>query len=99
MKEKKYPIALNNRIFLIKDKPINKKGNLFLVKKEGMYAPPYSGVIISVGSNVKDIELKKGIRITFHDIAGVEFLFKDNLIFSIRETDVTSIIGNDVIIE
>lgn len=92
--------ALNNRIFLIKDDIICDRGNIYIPKSNELYAPPYSGTIINVGPNVKDPEYKEGIRITFHDIAGVELLLpNDKKIFSIREKDVTSIIDNNVSIE
>jgi len=91
--------AITNRILLKKDEPIKKKGSIHLVKKEGMYAPPYSGVVISIGPNVKNSDIKEGYRITFTDMAGVEFNVNGETIFSIRENDVTSIIGHDVNIE
>lgn len=97
--KKKFIKALTNRVFLKKDEAIKKKGSIHLVKTEGMYAPPYSGTIIAVGPDVKDKDIVEGERVTFTDIAGVEFDVNGNTIFSIRENDITSIIGHDVTIE
>lgn len=97
--KKNFIKALNNRILLKKDKAITKRGSIHLIKTEGMYAPPYSGVIISVGDNVKDSDIKKGKRVTFTDMAGVEFDINDETIFSIREQDITSVIDHGVSIE
>ena len=47
---------LGNRIFLKKDEQPDRKGDIILLKKEGMYAPPYSGTIIGVGDGVEDKE-------------------------------------------
>lgn len=91
-KKKNLIKAVNNRILLKKDRAITAKGNIQLIKSEGMYAPPYSGVIISVGPDVKDTDYAEGVRVTFSDMAGVEFDVNGETIFSIRENDVTSII-------
>jgi len=72
-KKKKLIKAVNNRILLKKDRAITAKGNIQLIKTEGMDAPPYSGVIISVGPDVKDTDYAEGVRVTFSDMAGVEF--------------------------
>jgi co-chaperonin GroES (HSP10) len=84
--------ALNNRIFLKKDEDSGKIGEFFVPKKEGMYAPPYTGTIICVGPNVKDTDFKEGIRVSFHDLAGVEMIIDGKPIFSLRENDITSIL-------
>jgi co-chaperonin GroES (HSP10) len=84
--------ALNNRIFLKKDEDSGKIGEFFVPKKEGMYAPPYTGTIISVGSNVTDLDFKEGIKVAFHDLAGVELNIEGEKIFSIRDIDVAAIL-------
>jgi co-chaperonin GroES (HSP10) len=91
--------ALNNRIFLKKDNAVLKKGNIHLIKKEGMYAPPYSGIIVEVGPSVKDKDYIKGVRVTFTDLSGIELCINGEDIFSIRENDITSIIPNNWSIE
>ena len=52
---------LGNRIFLNKDEQPEKKGNIILIKKEGQFAPPYSGTIIGVGDGVKDKDFQLSI--------------------------------------
>ena len=84
--------ALNNRIFLKKDEDSGKIGEFFVPKKEGASAPPYTGTILEVGPDVKDDDLKPGVKIAFHDFAGVEFILDDQKILSIRERDVTAIL-------
>lgn len=86
--------ALKNRIFLKKDNMPEKIGLIYLPNKEGQFAPPYSGVIISVGSDVKDSDYKIGTRILFHDLSGTEFELNGEKIFSIRDIDVLGIIEN-----
>lgn len=89
---KKFAHALGNRVFLKKDKPIEYKGEIYLPKEDALYAPPYSGEIISVGPDVEDKDLVEGVRVGFHDMAGVEFEYDGNIIFSIREHDITCIL-------
>ena len=83
---------LGNRIFLKKDEQPDRKGDIILLKKEGMYAPPYSGTIIGVGDGVEDKEYQIGTRVLFHDLAGIEFEHEEETIFSLRERDITAII-------
>ena len=83
---------LGNRIFLKKDEQPDRKGDIILLKKEGMYAPPYSGTIIGVGDGVEDKEYQIGTRVLFHDLAGIEFKHGEETIFSLRERDITAII-------
>tara|TARA_R100000657_G_C4671190_1_gene115710 strand:- start:531 stop:815 length:285 start_codon:yes stop_codon:yes gene_type:complete len=83
---------LGNRIFLQKDEQPEKKGNIILLKKEGMFAPPYSGTIIAVGDGVKDKDFQAGVKVLFHDLAGTEFKFNDEKVLSLRERDITAII-------
>lgn len=80
--------AIGNRLFLIKDNSKNQKSLL--------YKPPYSGVIISKGPYVKDPDLDIGTRITYTEMAGVEINIDNKRILSIRENDITSIIGSDI---
>lgn len=84
--------AIKNRIFLKKDEQPDKIGNIYVPKSEGQYAPPYSGTIISVGGDIKDKDYQVGVKVLFHDLAGTEFKYNDETIFSIRENDVTAII-------
>lgn len=84
--------ALNNRIFLKKDEDSGKIGEFFVPKKEGMYAPPYTGTILCVGPDVIDEDYKEGVKICFHDLAGVEFMIEGEKIFSIRDIDVTAVL-------
>ena len=84
--------AIKNRIFIKKDELPEKSVNIYVPKTEGQYAPPYSGTIISVGGDIEDPDYKVGSRVLFHDLAGTEFKYDGNTIFSIRENDVTAII-------
>jgi|TARA_R110000822_G_scaffold78416_3_gene187852 co-chaperonin GroES (HSP10) len=84
--------AIKNRIFIKKDELPEKIGNIYVPKSEGQYAPPYSGTILSVGGDIEDEDIKVGSRILFHDLAGTEFKYNSETIFSIRENDVTAII-------
>ena len=84
--------AIKNRIFLKKDEQPEKIGNIYVPKSEGQYAPPYSGTILSVGGDIEDKDYKVGTKILFHDLAGTEFKYNGETIFSIRENDVTAII-------
>jgi len=83
--------AIKNRIFIKKDELPEKIGSIYLPKTEGQYAPPYSGTIISVGNDIEDSDYKVGSRVLFHDLAGTEFKYNGDTIFSIRENDVTAI--------
>ena len=84
--------AIKNRIFIKKDEQPEKIGSIYVPKTEGQYAPPYSGTILSVGSEIEDSDYKVGSRVLFHDLAGTEFKYNDDTIFSIRENDVTAIL-------
>jgi len=84
--------AIKNRIFLKKDEQPEKIGNIYVPKTEGQYAPPYSGTIISVGEDVEDTDFKVGVKVLFHDLAGTEFDYDGEKIFSIRENDITAIL-------
>lgn len=86
--------AIKNRIFLKKDEQPEKIGLIYVPKLEGQYAPPYSGTIISIGSDITDIDYQVGCRVLFHDLAGTEFEIDGEKIFSIRETDVIGILVN-----
>ena len=83
---------IGKRIFLKKDPQPEKKGNIILLKKEGMMAPPYAGTIISVGSDVEDKDFQIGVKVLFHDLAGLEFMHNEEKILSLRERDITAII-------
>lgn len=86
--------AIKNRIFLKKDEYPEKIGLIYVPKLEGQHAPPYSGTILSVGSDVEDNDYIEGARILFHDLAGTEFEIDGEKIFSIRENDVLAIIDD-----
>ena len=83
--------AIKNRIFIKKDELPEKIGSIYVPKTEGQYAPPYSGTIISVGGDIEDPDYKVGSRVLFHDLAGTDFKYNGDTIFSIRENDVTAI--------
>ena len=87
---------LGNRIFLKKDGQPEKRGEIILLKNESTYAPPYSGIITGVGSDIDDKDYKIGERILFHDLAGNEITVKGETIFFIRDKDVTAIIDKNV---
>ena len=53
---------IGNRIFLKKDEQPDRKGDIILLKKDGMYAPPYSGTIIGIGDEVEDKEYQKEVN-------------------------------------
>ena len=83
---------LGNRIFLKKDPQPEQKGEIILLKKEGMYAPPYAGTITGIGSEVEDKDFQIGTRVLFHDLSGTEFEHNKETVFSLRERDITAII-------
>jgi co-chaperonin GroES (HSP10) len=83
--------AIKNRIFIKKDELPEKIGSIYIPKTEGQYAPPYSGTIISIGGDIEDADYQVGSRVLFHDLAGTEFKYNNETIFSIRENDVTAI--------
>lgn len=87
--------AIKNRIFLKKDERAEKIGLIYVPKLEGQYAPPYSGTIISIGSEVEDTDYEVGMRVLFHDLAGTEFEVNGEKVFSIRENDITAIIFDE----
>jgi chaperonin GroES len=85
--------ALTDRIVLIKDESPEKIGSIIInpKNKDAMYAPPYSGTVVSIGSKVSDPDLIEGCKIGFHDLAGVEFEVDGTKYLSIREFDVTAV--------
>jgi len=87
---------LGNRIFLEKDEQPDRKGNIILLKKDGMYAPPYSGTIVGVGLDVEDKDFQIGSKVLFHDLAGTEFKYNSKKVFSLREKDITAIIDKNI---
>jgi co-chaperonin GroES (HSP10) len=87
---------LGNRIFIDKDQQPDQKGSIILIKQDGMYAPPYSGLIIGVGDGVEDKEYQIGIKVLFHDLAGTEFKYDGKTVFSLRENDITAIIDKKI---
>ena len=87
---------LGNRIFLDKDEQPDKKGSIILLKKEGQFAPPYSGTIVGVGNGVEDTDFQIGIKVLFHDLAGTEIKYDGETIFSLRENDITAIIDKNI---
>jgi co-chaperonin GroES (HSP10) len=84
--------AIKNRIFLKKDKYPEKIGSLYVPNVEGQHAPPYSGIVISIGSDVVDSDIQLGCRVLFHDLSGTEFSVNGEDIFSINDTDILAII-------
>jgi len=87
---------LGDRIFLKKDEQLEKSGSIILLKKDGMYAPPYSGIITGVGAGVEDKDFKIGVKVLFQDLAGNEFKYDGNTVFSLREEDITAIIDKNI---
>jgi len=87
---------LGNRIFLDKDEQPDKKGSIILLKKEGQFAPPYSGTIVGVGNGVEDTDFQIGIKVLFHDLAGSEFKYNGKTVLSLRERDITAIIDKKI---
>jgi len=41
---------------------------------------------------VEDADFKVGVKVLFHDLAGTEFDYDGEKIFSIRENDITAIL-------
>lgn len=84
--------VLKNRVLLKKDQYPEKIGSIYIPKKEGQYAPPYSGTIISVGDSINDPDYVPGKRVYFHDMAGVEFEVNGEKYLSIRDNDIIAVI-------
>ena len=61
-----------------------------------MFAPPYSGMIVGVGDGVEDKDFQIGVKVLFHDLAGMEIKYKDDTILSLRERDITAIIDKNI---
>jgi len=87
---------IGNRIFLKQDPQPESKGSIILLKKEGQFAPPYAGTILGVGNEVKDKDFKIGVKVLFHDLAGMEIKYNEETILSLREVDITAIIDKNV---
>ncbi len=87
---------LGNRIFIKQDPQPESKGSIILLKKEGKYAPPYAGTIIGIGDGINDNDYKIGSHVLFHDLAGMEIKYKDEIIISLREKEITAIIDKNV---
>lgn len=84
--------VIGNHILIVKDKPNEMEGSIWVPKKDVLYAPPYIGTIVCVGSRVTDSDFKPGARITFHDLAGVEIKVEDQKYLLIRDIDITAVI-------
>jgi len=83
---------IGRRIIIKKGPQPGRKGDIILLKKEGMMPPPYSGTIISVGDEVEDKEFQPGIKVLFHDLAGTEVMYEGEKFINLRERDITAII-------
>jgi co-chaperonin GroES (HSP10) len=90
--------AIKNRIFIKKDEYPEKIGSIYIPKVEGQHAPPYSGIILSVGSDVNDPDYIEGVKVLFHDLAGTQFETDEGTIFSIRENDILAIVCDETIV-
>jgi co-chaperonin GroES (HSP10) len=83
---------IGKRLFIKQDPQPEKKGDIILLEKKGMLAPPYSGTVISVGDEVEDKDFQPGVKILYHDLAGTEIIYKDETFINLREHDITAII-------
>jgi len=87
---------IGNRIFLKQDPQPENKGSIILLKKEGLFAPPYAGTILGIGDKVKDKDFQIGTKVIFHDLAGMEIKYKKETILSLREVDIAAIIDKNI---
>jgi len=88
--------AIKSKIIVIKDKYPEKIGNIYVPIKKGSHAPPYSGIIRSVGETVKDTDLKEGVRILFHDLAGIEIEYNNEMLIILDESSVVAVVENNM---
>lgn len=89
--------TLKNRIVLIKDTFPEQIGNIYIPELIGKdhYVPPYTGTIVAVGDTVNDEDLKPGIRVFYHDLAGTEFFIENQKYLILRDIDIIAIIDNN----
>lgn len=84
--------AIKNKIFIKRDMPIEKIGSIYVPSNADSLNNQYSGVIVSIGSNIADNDLNVGDRILFKDLAGMEFYVNNEAFYSISDTDILAII-------
>lgn len=92
---------LQRRIFIKKDEmPANHAG-IILPKAEGsgqQQVPPYSGIITGIGTGVEDTDYAVGMKVLFHEGAGVEVPYDNSIVFFIYEIDICGIIENNIVV-
>ena len=89
---------LGKRIFIENDKAPENEAGIILPKTEGMFAPPYSGIITGIGTDVEDTDYALGMRVLFHDSAGTEVPYNNSIVFFIYESDICGIIENNIVV-
>lgn len=84
--------AVNNFIFVIRDKTESEKSGL-LIPSVGR-EKPHQGTVISIGSLVRDKEIKgsKGKKVLFHKGVGQEIPFEDNTYLVLNELEIIAVI-------
>lgn len=84
--------AVNNFIFVIRDKTESEKSGL-LTPSVGR-EKPHQGIVSSIGSLVKDKEIKasKGKKVLFHKGVGQEISFENNIYLVLNELEIIAVI-------
>lgn len=84
--------AVNNFVWVIRDKVESESAGL-LIPSAGR-EKPHQGTIVSIGSLVKDREIKagKGKKALFHKGVGMEIPFEDQTYLVLNELEVIAIV-------
>lgn len=84
--------AVNNFVWVIRDETEAEKSGL-LIPSTGR-EKPHQGTIVSIGSLVKDKEIKagKGKKALFHKGVGMEIPYEDKVYLVLNELEVIAIV-------
>lgn len=84
--------AVNNFIFVIRDKVESEKSGL-IIPSAGR-EKPHQGTVVSIGSLVKDREIKasKGKKVLFHKGVGMELEYEAKTYLVLNELEVMAVI-------
>lgn len=84
--------AVNNFIFVIRDKVKAEEAGL-IIPSAGR-EKPHQGTVVSIGSLVKDREIKasKGKKVLFHKGVGMEIEYEKQVYLVLNELEVMAVI-------
>lgn len=83
--------ATNNNVFIIRDKTESEKSGLII--PSGGREKPHQGTVFSVGSLVKDQEIKrsKGKKALFHKGIGFEITYEEQVYLVLEDHQIIAI--------